>query len=230
MLSERIKKRILELYYNGFSYRDIVSQIKKESHKKIGIATISRLVKNEKTGELNVVREVKRTPKKRRLTISESVDQYNSHDKGIKTVVKHVLAPSGRKRGSRRMISGDPFEQEFNADDRDLAREAKKLGLQELIARRKQSIAKIKNGDKKENKILHTENVFLKFLFEVATVDPALAKAILDSYSLKDVIMFNLIYSGASGENLLAPVLSFIKRNEISVKDIVEIVKMMQSS
>ena len=116
MLSERIKKRILELYYNRFSYRDIVSQIKKEFHKKIGIATISRLVKNEKTGELNVVREVKQTPKKRRLTISEIVDQYNSPDTGIKTVVKHVLAPSGRKRGAARMISSDPLEQELDAE------------------------------------------------------------------------------------------------------------------
>ena len=85
-----------------------------------------------------------------------------------------------------------------DAENRELAREAKRLGLQELIARRKQSITKIKNGDKKENKIPHTENAFLKALFEVAKVDPARAKAILDSYSLKDVMMFNLIYSGAS--------------------------------
>ena len=99
---------------------------------------------------------------------------------------------------ARRIISSDPLEQELNAEVQDLAREAKRLGREVSIARMKHNIAEIKNGDKTENKIPHTENAFLKALFEVAKVDPARAKAILDSYSLKDVILYNLIYSGAS--------------------------------
>lgn len=228
MLSERIKKRILELYYNGLSYRNVVSQIKKEFHKKIGIATISRLVKNEKTGKLNVVREVKQTPKKRRLTISEIVDQYNSHDKGIKTVVKHVLAPSGRERGSARMVSSDPVEQEFDAENRELAQEAHRIGLEDLIAQRKHNIAKIKSEDKIENKIAYNEPAFLRGLSHMANQDLALAKAVLDSVNQKQVILFNLIYSEWSTENLLVPLLSLINRDETSAKDIIEIAKMVR--
>ena len=229
MLSERIKKRILELYYNGVSYRNVVSQIKKEFHKKIGIATISRLVKNEKTGELNVVREVKQTPKKRRLSISEIVDQYNSHDKGIKTVVKHVLAPSGRERGSARMIS-DPITEEFDAEIRGLAQEAHRIGLEDLIAQRKQSITKIKSEDKIENKIAYNEPAFLRGLSHLANLDPTQAKAVLDSATSKQEQLFNYYYSKYPTENLMIPLLTLINRDKISVKDIIEIAKMVRSA
>ncbi len=229
MLSERIKKRILELYYNRFSYRDIVSQIKKEFHKKIGIATISRLVKNEKTGKLNVVRKVKQTPKKRRLTISEIVDQYNSHDKGIKTVVKHVLAPSGRKRGSARMVSSDPVEQEFDAENRGLAQEAHRLGLEDLIVQRKHNIAKIKKEEKK-NKISYNEPAFRRGLTYMANQNLALANEVLDSANSKQEQLFNYFYSKYPTENLMIPLLTLINRDKISVKDIIEIAKMVWST
>lgn len=45
----------------------------------------------------------------------------------------------------RRMISSDPLEQELDAEVQDLAREAKRLGLEVSIARMKQNIAEIKH-------------------------------------------------------------------------------------
>jgi len=185
-------------------------------------------VKNEKTGELNVVREVKQTPKKRRLTISEIVDQYNSHDNGIKTVVKHVLAPSGRKRGSARMIS-DPVEQEFDAENRGLAQEAHRLGLEDLIAQRKHNIAKIKKEEEK-NKISYNEPAFRRGLTYMANQNLALAKEVLDSATSRQEQLFNYFYSKYPTENLMIPLLNLINRDEISVKDIIEIAKMVRSA
>jgi len=68
----------------------------------------------------------------------------------------------------------------------------------------------------------------MRGLSHLANVDPTQAKAVLDSVNQKQVLVFNLIYAEWSTENLLVPLLSLIKRDEISVKDIVEIVKMMQ--
>ena len=48
---------------------------------------------------------------------------------------------------------------------------------------------------KTEKKIPHAGNAILKGILEVAKVDPARAKAILDSISLKDIMMINAFSS-----------------------------------
>jgi len=128
---------------------------------------------------------------------------------------------------SSRRLSSDPIEREIVAEDRELAREARRLRLEELIARRNQKLEQIKKTGKATKEIAQAGNEFLKGILEVAKVDPVRAKAFLDSLSQEDIMKINLFSSRGSGGSLQA-LLPLIKSDKMGVKDIVAIVKMMQ--
>ena len=136
----------------------------------------------------------------------------------------------GRGRLPTRIIR-DPIEAEFFAEDQDLAREARRLRLKELIARREVKLEEIKNNGEPEKEIsyagVNVGNEILKGILEVAMVDPVRAKAILDSYSIEDIAKMSAFSSGGSGGNPLA-MLPFIKSDETTLHDIVEIMEMMR--
>jgi len=143
-----------------------------------------------------------------------------------KFYLQDIIAERG---GSSTSSSNDPIEQEINAEDRELAREARRLRLEELIQRRNNKLSELKNKGETKKAIAQVGNDYLGGIMDIAKVDPERAKKFLDSLTQDDIMKINLLASsGKNGGGNLASVLPLIKSDKTEIKDIVAIVKMMQ--
>ena len=131
------------------------------------------------------------------------------------------------ERGPTKTNTEDPVEREFIAEERSLTHEARRLRLEELIARRNRKIDEMTKKGKTEKEISQAGNEFFKGILDVAKVDPARAKQFLDSLSQEDILKINSISTSGSSGSIQA-LLPLIKNEGTKIQDIVAIVKMMQ--
>ena len=129
-------------------------------------------------------------------------------------------------------VSSDPIEREINEEDKELAREARRLRLEELIQRRNNKLTELRGKGETKKELAQVGNDFLSGIMDIAKVDPVRAKEFLASLTQEDIMKLNLLASsGKGGGTNLAALLPLLKGgggNKMEVKDIIGIVKMMQ--
>ena len=114
---------------------------------------------------------------------------------------KHLYELVTESGSPRTTSSADPIEAEINAEDRELAREARRLRLEELIQRRNNKLSELKNKGETKKAIAQVGNDYLGGIMDIAKVDPARAKAFLDSLNQEDIVKINML--AASGLSLI---------------------------
>ena len=125
-------------------------------------------------------------------------------------------------------LGSDPIEQEIHAEDHELAREARRLRLEELIQRRQNKLTELKGKQVTQTEIANVGNEFLTGIFDVAKIDPGRAKEFLNSLTQEDISKLSMLSSSAKSSGNMATLLPFLKSEKTDIKDIVAIVKMMQ--
>jgi len=129
----------------------------------------------------------------------------------------------------RRPLVLDEIDEEIKREDEDLAREARRLRLQEIVERRKKKLEQLKASGQQTKEISRVGTDFLSGIMQVAQVDPARAKEFLGSLTQEDIAKLSMLSAvGKGGGGSIQAMLPFLKSKETSVKDIVTIVKMMQ--
>ena len=143
---------------------------------------------------------------------------------------------SGKKRtlyeiaqGKQRLNPVDAIEAEIIQEDTELAREARRLRLEEIVEKRKQKLQKLKGTEASSKQIAQVGNQFLTGIMQMAQVDPARAKEFLESLSQEDVTKLSLLSaSGQGGGANIQALMPFLKSKDTSIQDILAIVKMVQ--
>ena len=118
----------------------------------------------------------------------------------------------------------DPLDEVIEEEERELAREAKRLRLQEIIERRKREIEKLKGESKEKSKGEALSGVSPAMAAELAKLPEEQRKAVIETYA-----MLKAAEKGKAGMDLLLPLLiGFVKANpQAKQPDLVEYAKVM---
>jgi len=131
--------------------------------------------------------------------------------------------------GPSRVSTVDDIEAEIIQEDRELAREARRLRLEEIVERRKQKLNKLKGTEASNKQIAQVGNQFLTGLMQMAQVDPDRAKKFLEDLSQDDIAKLSMLSaSGQGGGASMQALMPFLKNKDTSIQDIISIVKMVQ--
>jgi len=128
----------------------------------------------------------------------------------------------------RRTEPLDEIEAELRTEDRDLAREARRLRLQEIVERRKKKLKELKESGESVKQLSQVGTDMLSGVMQMAQIDPVRAKEFLGSLSQEDIAKLSMLSASSKSGGSIQALLPFLKSKETSIKDIVSIVKMMQ--
>ena len=211
MLSERAESRILQLVNDGVAYRKIITKIRKEEGEKVSISTISRLVNLERD-EFFPDTLPSQAPQKKRVSLSQIIKKTEPESVFRDSEVDTIMGIS-RERSATRNLPIDPIDREIWEEDRELAREGKRLRLETLIAKRERRIEELRNsGDENEN----TSSTFS----DMVQANPLF----IASLNQEELTKLSLLGSVGNPQAMLP----FIKSNDTTLHDIVEIIQMMR--
>jgi len=226
MVTDEIIERVYELREQGLSYRKISKKIKREGGK-VSKSQVQNILSDDFDSETTeadqeeliqedeIIESEPQAPQKR-VTLSKIIGESETRDPELEGIMGREIVPT--------RIIRDPIEAEFFAEDQDLAREARRLRLEELIARRKAKIDGLRNDGKTEKKVVNVGNDVLGGILEMAQANPVQAKEFLDSLTQEHITKLTMLGSVGNPQAMLP----FIKSNETTLHDIVEIMEMMQ--